>query len=491
MNWAFGLVVFAGPDTKLMQNTGRTHFKRTSIDNFLNTLVLYIGIALILFALISSIGHIIFERNWGKNFQLYLAWASAVQNVQATVPAEIVSGCLIFWSYIILLNTLVPISLYVSVEIIRLGQSFFINWDRQMYYSTKDTPAQARTTTLNEELGQVQYIFSDKTGTLTQNIMEFKMASIGGKWYGQPGEENMCDFRGFNPSYHVPGFEFGDQTLLVDIINRNRRVEEFFTLLALNHTVMPELQDNGDYTYQAQSPDEGALVKAAKAFGFVFKSRTPNSITIHEVNSGSDVTYDLLQILDFDNVRKRMSVAVRRRLGDDQLGPIMLYTKGADTMVMERLRSPVEDDLEITRKTKNHLDEFSGEGLRTLCLAYKEVPSDEWDAWLKKHYVASTSVIGRDEKLAEVYEEIESDLILLGATAVEDKLQDGVPETIANLAKAGIKLWVLTGDKQETAINIGYSCNLLTDEMQDVFIIDDAHKNSVREQMRIDIGNVF
>ena len=358
-----------------------------------------------------------------------------------------------------------------------------------MYYSTKDTPAQARTTTLNEELGQVQYIFSDKTGTLTQNIMEFKMASIGGKWYGRPGEENVhCDFVNFNSSYFVPGFEFNDQQLLIDILNRQHRlVNEFFILLSLNHTVMPEQQDNGDYNYQAQSPDEGALVKAAKAFGFVFKSRTPNSITIHEVVNGQDVTYDLLQILDFDNIRKRMSVAVQRRIGDE-LGPILLYTKGADTMVMERLRAPIEDDLEIIRKTKNHLDEFSGEGLRTLCLAYKEVPQDEWTQWSKKHYIASTAVLGRDEQLAEVYEEIESDLVLLGATAVEDKLQDGVPETIANLAKAGIKLWVLTGDKQETAINIGYSCNLLTDEMQDVFIIDDIHKNNVREQMRIDIG---
>lgn len=224
--------------------------------------------------------------------------------------------------------------------------------------------------------------------------------------------------------------------------------------LALNHTVMPDVTEDGDMVYQAQSPDEGALVKAAKAFGFVFKSRTPNSITIYEATNDADVTYELLQILDFDNVRKRMSVAVRR-ISESGPGKIILYTKGADTMVMERLRLPEGSDCEIRHLTKNHLDEFSGEGLRTLCLAYKELDEEEWNIWLEKHDKAATALDHREEKLLVCYEEIESELILLGATAVEDKLQDGVPETISNLAKAGINLWVLTGDKQETAINIG------------------------------------
>ena len=239
VSWAFGLVVFAGPDTKLMQNTGRTHFKRTSIDNFLNKLVLYIGIALILLAVISAVGHVIFESLWGKEFQTYLPWPDTVSQ-EKVAPSEFVSGCLMFWSYIILLNTLVPISLYVSVEIIRLGQSFFINWDRQMYYSPKDTPALARTTTLNEELGQVQYIFSDKTGTLTQNIMEFKMASIGGICYGLNNKEGpLCDFKTFNPKYYVRGFEFSDNRLMEDIIDRKQRVIEFFILLGKFENFLP------------------------------------------------------------------------------------------------------------------------------------------------------------------------------------------------------------------------------------------------------------
>uniref|UniRef100_A0A8C3E4F1 Phospholipid-transporting ATPase n=1 Tax=Corvus moneduloides TaxID=1196302 RepID=A0A8C3E4F1_CORMO len=175
--WCFGLVIYAGPDTKLMQNSGKTTFKRTSIDRLMNVLVLVIFAFLALMCLILAIGNGIWEHDKGYYFQVYLPWAEGVNSAPY-------SGFLMFWSYVIILNTVVPISLYVSVEIIRLGNSFYIDWDRKMYYPLNDTPAQARTTTLNEELGQIKYIFSDKTGTLTQNIMCFNKCSINGKSYG-------------------------------------------------------------------------------------------------------------------------------------------------------------------------------------------------------------------------------------------------------------------------------------------------------------------
>uniref|UniRef100_A0A8K9UJV1 Phospholipid-transporting ATPase n=1 Tax=Oncorhynchus mykiss TaxID=8022 RepID=A0A8K9UJV1_ONCMY len=471
--WCFGMVVFAGLQTKLMQNCGRTKFKRTSIDKLMNTLVLWIFGFLVCMGVILAIGNTIWEQKVGRSFSVYLLWDEPIRNNNV-----VFSGFLTFWSYIIILNTMVPISLYVSVEVIRLGHSYFINWDRKMYYIQKDTPAEARTTTLNEELGQVEFIFSDKTGTLTQNIMVFNKCSINGKSYGT--RDSRCAFRtacvdfSFNPLSDRK-FKFHDSSLLEAIKMEEPSVQDFFRLLALCHTVMPEEKNEGDLVYQAQSPDEGALVTAARNFGFVFRSRTPETVTLYEM--GTAVNYQLLAILDFNNVRKRMSVIVR-----NPAGHIKLYCKGADTIIFDRL-DPSNHVLMNT--TSEHLYEFAGEGLRTLALAYKDLDENVLEEWMKRLLYASTVIENREEGLADLYEEIETGLMLLGATAVEDKLQEGVPETIACLTLANIKIWVLTGDKLETAMNIGYSCNMLRDDMNEVFIISGHSVLEVQQQLRL------
>uniref|UniRef100_A0AAX7USF9 Phospholipid-transporting ATPase n=1 Tax=Astatotilapia calliptera TaxID=8154 RepID=A0AAX7USF9_ASTCA len=442
--WCFGLVIFGGPDTKLMQNSGKSIFKRTSIDHLTNILVLCIFGFLASMCSILTIGNAIWETNEGSVFTMFLPREPGID-----AP---LSSFLIFWSYVIVLNTVIPSSLYVSVEFIRLGNSFFIDWDRKMYYPKNDTPAQARTTTLSEELGQIKYIFSDKTGTLTQNIMTFNKCSINGKAYSEQVDfswNNLAD----------PKFSFHDHSLVEMVRSGNPETQEFFRLLSLCHTVMPEEKKEGELNYQAQSPDEGALVTAARNFGFVFLSRTPETITVVEM--GKQVIYELLAILDFNNMRKRMSVIVR-----SPEGKLTLYCKGADTMIFERLHPSCNKLMEVTT---NHLN--VSDGLRTLALAYKDLNEDYMIDWKQRHHEASVAMEGREEKLDELYEEIEKDMMLLGATAVEDKLQDGVPETIEQLAKADIKIWVLTGDKQETAENIGYSCNMLREEMKDVFVV--------------------
>lgn len=170
-----------------MQNSGKTKFKRTSIDRLLNLLIIGIVFFLLSLCLFCMIGCGIWESLLGRYFQVYLPWDSLV-------PSEPIAGAtvialLVFFSYSIVLNTVVPISLYVSVEVIRFVQSFLINWDEEMYYAPTNTHAKARTTTLNEELGQIEYIFSDKTGTLTQNIMTFNKCSVAGKCYGDVIDE--------------------------------------------------------------------------------------------------------------------------------------------------------------------------------------------------------------------------------------------------------------------------------------------------------------
>uniref|UniRef100_A0A3Q2ZKX6 Phospholipid-transporting ATPase n=1 Tax=Kryptolebias marmoratus TaxID=37003 RepID=A0A3Q2ZKX6_KRYMA len=469
--WCFGLVLFAGQETKLMQNCGKSTFKRTSVDRLMNVLVLCIFGFLVCMCTILAIGNYIWEINKGSNFTVFLPREDG-NNAGF-------SAFLTFWSYVIILNTVVPISLYVSVEIIRLGNSFYIDWDRKMYHSHSDTPAEARTTTLNEELGQIKYIFSDKTGTLTQNIMIFNKCSINGKSYGKIKQNNhfikqkdSVDFS-FNPLAD-PRFVFYDHSLVEAVKLENPEVHAFFRLLALCHTVMAGEKKEGELFYQAQSPDEGALVTAARNFGFVFRSRTPDSISIVEM--GKQRSYELLAILDFNNVRKRMSVIVR-----SPEGKLSLYCKGADTIIYERLHQSCSKLMDVTTE---HLNEFAGEGLRTLALAYKDLDEEYFSQWKQRHHEASTALDDRESKLDELYEEIEKDLLLLGATAIEDKLQDGVPQTIEELSKADIKIWVLTGDKQETAENIGYSCNLLREEMNEVFIISGHSSDDVREELR-------
>ncbi|XP_060527159.1 probable phospholipid-transporting ATPase IM isoform X2 [Cylas formicarius] len=491
-SWCYGVVIFAGKDTKLMQNSGKSKFKRTSIDRLLNFLIIGIVFFLLSMCLFCMVACGIWESLVGRYFQTFLPW-------DTLVPSEPLGGAtiialLVFFSYAIVLNTVVPISLYVSVEVIRFMQSFLINWDEQMYYKKNNMYAKARTTTLNEELGQIEYIFSDKTGTLTQNIMTFNKCSIAAKCYGDVVDQRTGDVIeitentepldfSFNANYE-PEFKFYDKNLLDAVRRREKETFAFFRLLALCHTVMSEDRD-GKLEYQAQSPDEAALVSAARNFGFVFKERTPNSITIEVM--GAKEVYELLCILDFNNVRKRMSVILRK---DSNL---RLFCKGADNVIYERLKDGQD---ELKAKTQDHLNKFAGEGLRTLCLAYCDLDEDFFNNWKQRHQEAAIAMEDRDEKLDAIYEEIERDMILIGATAIEDKLQDGVPSTIANLILAGIKIWVLTGDKQETAINIGYSCQLLTDELVDIFIVDASSFDEVQQQLlkfrdNIKIVNVY
>uniref|UniRef100_A0A7N9CB80 Phospholipid-transporting ATPase n=1 Tax=Macaca fascicularis TaxID=9541 RepID=A0A7N9CB80_MACFA len=394
-DFCHGLVIFAGADTKIMKNSGKTRFKRTKIDYLMNYMVYTIFVVLSLLSAGLAIGHAYWEAQVG-NYSWYL------YDGEDFTPSY--RGFLNFWGYIIVLNTMVPISLYVSVEVIRLGQSHFINWDLQMYYAEKDTPAKARTTTLNEQLGQIHYIFSDKTGTLTQNIMTFKKCCINGQIYGDHRDasqhnHNKIEQVDFSWNTYADGkLAFYDHYLIEQIQSgKEPEVRQFFFLLAVCHTVMVDRID-GQLNYQAASPDEGALVNAARNFGFAFLARTQNTITISEL--GTERTYNVLAILDFNSDRKRMSIIVRTPEGN-----IRLYCKGADTVIYERLH-----------------------------------------------------------RMNPTKQETQDALDLLGATAIEDKLQDGVPETISKLAKADIKIWVLTGDKKETAENIGFACELLTED---------------------------
>lgn len=235
--------------------------------------------------------------------------------------------------------------------------------------------------------------------------------------------------------------------------NRDRH-GNYWTNLALCHTVLAGVNPKtGMLEYKAQSPDEAALVQAAADVGFEFRGRDRDVLLLRTPFARELLRFRLLNILEFTSARKRMSVIVRQLGENDEPGnnPVLLLCKGADNVIFERL---AEGGEELKAVTGDQLDMFAREGLRTLTLAHRVIPEDEYNSWVKEYQKALASVDDRDTEIERVSEEVEQQMMLLGATAIEDKLQDGVPEAIADLKKAGIKIWVLTGDKLETAIGV-------------------------------------
>ncbi|KAI9889295.1 MAG: aminophospholipid translocase [Vezdaea aestivalis] len=461
--WIHGVVVFTGHETKLMRNATATPIKRTAVERMVNVQIIMLVSILLVLSLISSIGDLIVRATAAKKLE-YLYYGST------NAAKQFFSDILTYW---VLYSNLVPISLFVTIEVVKYYHAFLINADLDMYYDKTDTPATCRTSSLVEELGQIEYIFSDKTGTLTCNMMEFKQCSIAGIQYaGEVPEDRRATTQ--------DGIEIGIhdfQKLAYNLGNHDNdeRIHHFLALLATCHTVIPEKRDEkpGEIKYQAASPDEGALVEGAVQLGYTFTARKPRSVTI--TVGGQDFEYELLAVCEFNSTRKRMSTIFR--CPD---GRIRVYCKGADTVILERLGA----DNPLVEATLQHLEEYASEGLRTLCLSMREVSETEFQEWRTVFDAASTTVGGnRADELDKAAELIEHDFTLLGATAIEDKLQDGVPDTIHTLQTAGIKVWVLTGDRQETAINIGMSCKLISEDMT-LLIVNEENANDTRDNIQ-------
>lgn len=635
---AIGMVIYSGEECKIrMNSTKNPRIKAPALQSVVNKVVVIIVFFVIALAIFNTAAYHVWRRTYERH-----AWYLKNATV-AFFP--------ILTSFIILFNTMIPLSLYVSLEIVKLFQILFMN-DVEMYDAASNTPLEARTSTINEELGQVSYIFSDKTGTLTNNTMKFRKISVAGTaWLhnsdlkldainesadlsgardmkskgkrpvrrrsGRPTSEiplsplspislaSPASKNEFAPSKWTPSAAtqgspavLGTEELLLFVQSRPhtlfaRKVQFFLLSLSICHTCFPETRSDGRIDYQAASPDEQALVQAAQELGYIVTDRNSGSITVKTYPSGhgSDAvseTYQILDVIEFSSARKRMSIIVRM---PNQR--ICVFCKGADSTIMQLLRlsdlalaktteierkvekrqsleaqevvrrnseaqsrrnssgilglsiprtslsglgsptttirrlqpirdevdqwiseresevviSPLDtesvfsssrlsgqfgklphhssfdrpnsasidetndgieetlmmDDETVFERCFQQINDFATEGLRTLLYAYRYLDQDEYDTWKKIYLDASTSLVDRQDKIEEAGCMIEVNLELAGATAIEDKLQDGVPETIDKLRRAKIKLWMLTGDKRETAINIGHSCRLIKD----------------------------
>ncbi|KAG2261346.1 hypothetical protein Bca52824_068425 [Brassica carinata] len=458
-DYIHGVVVFTGHDTKVMQNATDPPSKRSKIERKMDKIVYVLFSILIVIAFTGSVFFGIITRrditDDGKLRRWYLRPDRTTVFYDPKRP------------------------------------SIFINQDQEMYHEETDRPARARTSNLNEELGQVDTILSDKTGTLTCNSMEFVKCSIAGTAYGRgmtevevalrkkkgmmtPQEEADDEIKA-NSTKSVKGFNFWDERIVNgEWINQPNAelIQKFFRVLAICHTAIPDVDsDTGEISYEAESPDEAAFVIASRELGFEFFARSQTNISLHEIDHMTgekvDRVYELLHVLEFSSSRKRMSVIVR-----NPENRILLLSKGADSVMFERL---AKHGRQFERETKEHIKRYAEAGLRTLVITYREVEEEEYRIWEEEFLNAKTLVTeDRDALIDAAADKIEKDLILLGSTAVEDKLQKGVPDCIEKLSQAGVKIWVLTGDKTETAINIGYACSLLREGMKKILITLDS-----------------
>ncbi|KAF1318028.1 Phospholipid-transporting atpase drs2, partial [Globisporangium splendens] len=535
--YIYGLVVNTGPDTKIMMASSNTPMKWSNMERRLNRQIMYICALMVVLCLTGAIASAIWNHSNLSRHRGEGAWYLYDNNATA-VRAPVGNFVIQVLYYFLLLNSFIPVSLYVSMTSVKFMQAYFMNNDLEMYHEESDTPFQVRTMSLNEELGQIDYIFSDKTGTLTCNIMEFRKCSIHGVAYGmgetevgiaakkrrQAEEESdpravgaaIAEERNEDDGHRhreikAPYVNYQDDAIFEALAQEDstqaKAIHRFFEHLGVCHTVMPERTTDGNLRLSASSPDEQALVAAAACFGYKFVARSPGKAMIEyfsciENTGGDDCSsttqpvagnpvgaYHVLEVLEFNSTRKRMSVIVR-----NPDGKLKLLCKGADTVMYERLR-PTTDPrlLQIRNKTLQDMEMFASEGLRTLVIGEADVDETFFASWVLRYRTAINDMrqielrrLGEANDIDRLMEEIEVNLEVLGATAIEDRLQAEVPDTIHKLRQASIKIWMLTGDKEETAINIGFACCLLTSDVERVVISADTHPDlgSIMEELQ-------
>ncbi|TFK47398.1 phospholipid-translocating P-type ATPase [Heliocybe sulcata] len=511
--WIVGLVVYTGADTKIMLNGGGTPSKRSKIERETNFNVVMNFLILFIMCAVTAILSGLMDARTGTSADVFEVGADPTSS-------HVLNALVTFVSCLIAFQNIVPSSLYISIEIVKTIQAFFISQDVDMYYKPFDTACVPKTWNISDDLGQIEYIFSDKTGTLTQNIMEFQKCSIYGVAYGEgiteaqrgaakrqgaapvmdpeEQERNLVVLkeemvatmqRSFKNRYgRVDKLTLISPKLAQDLTDRSNdqrsRIIAFFRALAICHSVLadrPEPDSNPFLTdYKAESPDESALVAAARDVGFPFVARSKDFIDIEVM--GQTERYAPLKTLEFNSTRKRMSVIVR-----NSEGKIILFCKGADSVIYERLDKA--HDPWLKDQTSKDMEAFANGGLRTLCIAYRYLSDEEYIQWSRIYDAATQSIKNRDEEIDKANEQIEHSLTILGATALEDKLQEGVPEAIETLHRAGIKLWILTGDKVQTAIEIGFSCNLLKSDME-IMILSADSAESARAQIEAGLNKI-
>uniref|UniRef100_A0A8D3E5J7 Phospholipid-transporting ATPase n=1 Tax=Scophthalmus maximus TaxID=52904 RepID=A0A8D3E5J7_SCOMX len=428
----YAVVIYTGMETKMALNYQSKSQKRSAVEKSMNAyLVVYLCI-LISKALINTLLKYVWQAEANRDEPWYNQRTESEK--QRHIVSLFITVIVDFLAFMVLFNYIIPVSMYVTVEMQKFLGSYFIMWDDEMFDEELGERAVVNTSDLNEELGQVEYVFTDKTGTLTENNMEFIECCVDGHVYvvcRTPQEHEELFFRALCLCHTV-------------------QVKEEETVDGIKHGLH---QGKSTSFYISSSPDEVALVEGMKrcthTLGFTYLRLKDSHMEI--LNREDEIErFELLEVLTFDSVRRRMSVIVRASTA----GELYLFCKGADSAIFPRVISGKVDEV------KARVERNAVEGLRTLCVAYRPLSPEQYEEVCHLLSGAKLALQDRDKRLAEAYYLIEKDLILLGATAVEDRLQEKAADTIESLHKAGMKVWVLTGDKMETAAATCYASKL-------------------------------
>jgi phospholipid-transporting ATPase len=500
-DWVVGCVLNTGHHTKILMSAAVTPNKLSGLEAVATAQVKKMILFLSAVSAVGACGSLGWNVDNGVDAIWYLDWGDINFGLYFLIQ---------FFYFFLIHATFIPVSLYVSMTLARFFQSYFMTSDLSMYYAPLDAPALVRTMTLNEELGQISHIFSDKTGTLTRNVMDFRKASICGTSYGlgiteigkaswklqgipipeeillaqaEAQRRSVPHVTFFDPQYDelmgksapadgTAGASRGSSSSSSSSTSRQKKeqINTFFRILALCHDTIPERID-GKIRLSASNPDDEALVCAATYFGFEFKDKLEKYAILQNASTGAEERVEILDTIGFTSRRKRMSVIVR-----DPDGQIRLVSKGADSAMATRLAGGQEQLFAITDE---HMRQYALEGMRCLLVAQRDISEAEYASWHGDYLAALTSLAEVERRKAEqpnaidaLEDALERGLTLVGATAIEDRLQAGVPECVAQLSAAGISIWVLTGDKEETAINIAVASNLVlpTQHMKHVIV---------------------